>query len=261
MNTVLSVMKILLLSNLDWPSFQFLDNLLPELRRHDCQVFLTRRVGPKRPLPDSLVALGAKDQSDLRGALGLMPKDEASSSEARLVEAMQGLFSCRVEMVENINQGFGRSAAEAFGPELIVSVRFGSILGTPAVSLPKHGVMNLHSGLLPEYRGIMATFWAMVRQEARYGFTLHRIVDEGIDTGPIISRQSLPLDLRLDYSTLLANLYREALPDLVDAIEQVQQGESLKTRVPKGSGKYFGLPDQTAIERFEGLGYRWWPED
>jgi len=260
MDTALGVMKILLLSNLDWPSFQFLDTLLPKLRGHKCQVFLTRRVGSDRLLPDALAALGTKDQSILGAALGIMAKDEAASLEAPLVEAMQGHLNSAVEMVDTINQGLGRRAAEAFGPELIVSVRFGSILRMPAIRLPRHGVINLHSGLLPEYRGIMATFWAMVRQEARYGFTVHQIVDEGIDTGPIVSRKSLPLDLGLDYSTLLANLYQEALPELIGSIERVQQTGSVETHAPEGTGEYFGLPDQTAIERFENLGYRWWPD-
>ncbi len=69
MDTALGVMKILLLSNLDWPGFQFLDNLLPKLRGHKCQVFLTRRVGSDRLLPDALAAAG--DEGSVHPGSGL----------------------------------------------------------------------------------------------------------------------------------------------------------------------------------------------
>jgi len=253
-------MKILLLSNLDWPSFQFLDNLLPKLAEHDCQVMLTRRVGPPGPVPQALVRLALRDQLNLRAALGLISDEATNLVESAMTEAMAERYGCSVILVDNLNQGSGKKIAEIFNPELIVSVRFGSILRPPIIGLPRFGVINLHSGLLPEYRGIMATFWAMIRKEANYGFTVHQIIDQGIDTGPILARRSYPLDLRLDYSTLLANLYRLALPVLVGAIEQIQRGGFLEMRESKVLGEYFGLPNQAAIERFETMGYRWWPE-
>ena len=74
-------------------------------------------------------------------------------------------------------------------PELMISIRYGKILRSKALSIPDHGVLNLHSGKLPDYRGVMATFRAMLAQEQELFSTLHWIDDDTIDTGRVISVQ------------------------------------------------------------------------
>ena len=59
--------------------------------------------------------------------------------------------------------------------DLLISIRFGMILGTEALGLPPRGVLNLHSGLLPQYRGVLATFRALLNGDAEIGCTLHWI--------------------------------------------------------------------------------------
>ena len=46
------------------------------------------------------------------------------------------------------------------------------ILKAAAIQIPRHGVLNLHSGLLPAYKGLMATFWATLNGEEEIGCTL-----------------------------------------------------------------------------------------
>ena len=72
-------------------------------------------------------------------------------------------------------------------PELMISIRYGKILRSKALSIPDLGVLNLHSGKLPDYRGVMATFRAMLAQEQELFSTLHWIDDDTIDTGRVIS--------------------------------------------------------------------------
>jgi methionyl-tRNA formyltransferase len=52
---------------------------------------------------------------------------------------------------------------------------------------------NLHTGLLPKYKGVHIPYWAIENNEKYYGWTLHNI-DKGIDTGDIIATDQLPLD-------------------------------------------------------------------
>src|SRR4029450_8052707 len=70
--------------------------------------------------------------------------------------------------------------------DLFISIRFGLILGTEGLGFPPRGVLNLHSGLLPRYRGVLATFRALLNGDTEIGCTLHWIDSPGIDVGPIV---------------------------------------------------------------------------
>ena len=86
----------------------------------------------------------------------------------------------------NPNSPEGIDTVRALAPDLIISVRYGIILRPPVLSVPRLGVLNLHSGLLPAYRGVLATFRALLRGDSTIGSTLHYITDRTIDTGPIV---------------------------------------------------------------------------
>ena len=66
----------------------------------------------------------------------------------------------------------------------------GTILPADVLSMPKQGFLNAHPGLLPEHRGLDAVCWALSNDEA-VGATVH-LLDEGIDTGPILIRREMP---------------------------------------------------------------------
>jgi methionyl-tRNA formyltransferase len=81
-------------------------------------------------------------------------------------------------------------AVRELAPDLILSVFYGRIFREPMISLPRLGTLNLHFGLLPEYRGNRPMPWAMINGDAP-GMTLHHI-DPGIDSGDVIARLALP---------------------------------------------------------------------
>lgn len=77
-------------------------------------------------------------------------------------------------------------------PDIIFSVQCRRILKRELISIPKHGVINLHLSMLPRYRGCYPIAWAVINGEKETGVTLHYI-DEGIDTGDIISQQPVEI--------------------------------------------------------------------
>jgi methionyl-tRNA formyltransferase len=74
-------------------------------------------------------------------------------------------------------------------PDVLVSAYFTQILRKPAIEVPRLGVLNVHPGWLPAYRGAMVYFWVLKNGEDRGGVTVHWI-DEGIDTGAILARRA-----------------------------------------------------------------------
>lgn len=113
-------------------------------------------------------------------------------------------------------QGLGMVAS--LRPQLIVVAAYGKILPPDVLSLPKYGCLNLHPSLLPRYRGPSPVVTALLEGEEVTGVTL-MIMDEGMDTGPVLARRQervLPHDTALTLTQRLflrgAELLRETLP-------------------------------------------------
>lgn len=80
----------------------------------------------------------------------------------------------------------------ALEPEAIVVVAYGRIVPSWMLRLPPLGNLNLHASLLPKYRGAAPIQWAIANGETITGATTMRI-DEGLDTGPILLAEDLPI--------------------------------------------------------------------
>src|SRR5271167_1189092 len=77
-------------------------------------------------------------------------------------------------------------------PDLIVVVAYGQILPQSILDLPKFGCLNVHTSLLPKYRGAAPIQWAIADGETETGVTIMKM-DAGLDTGEIISQVRTPI--------------------------------------------------------------------
>tara|TARA_B100000315_G_scaffold179998_1_gene168821 strand:+ start:325 stop:1266 length:942 start_codon:yes stop_codon:yes gene_type:complete len=92
-------------------------------------------------------------------------------------------------------------------PDVIVVAAYGKLLPAQFLGTPVHGCLNLHPSLLPRYRGPSPVATAIVEGAATTGVTL-MLLDQGMDTGPIISQQGYPLSGRETTETLTASLFQ-----------------------------------------------------
>lgn len=94
------------------------------------------------------------------------------------------------------------------GPDLIVVAAYGQILPQALLDVPQFGCLNVHTSLLPKYRGAAPIQWALLNDEARTGVTIMKM-DAGLDTGDILAQQATPVEPADTSETLhdrLANL-------------------------------------------------------
>lgn len=102
--------------------------------------------------------------------------------------------------------------------DLIVTCAYGQILSKEILDLPKYGCINVHASLLPKYRGSAPIQWALFNNDKETGVTI-MYMDEGMDTGDIISMSKIAIDsddnvgsLHDKLSILGANALKETLP-------------------------------------------------
>jgi len=125
-------------------------------------------------------------------------------------------------------------------PELIVVAAYGQILPMSILELPRFGCLNVHTSLLPKYRGAAPIQWAILNDEPETGVTIMKM-DAGLDTGDILSQEKTAIDENDTAETLhdrLAELGAEllvrTLPDYVrGTIQPVPQNPEAATHAPK----------------------------
>jgi methionyl-tRNA formyltransferase len=81
---------------------------------------------------------------------------------------------------------------QKFAPDLIAVAAFGQILPQAILNVPKYGCLNVHTSLLPKYRGAAPIQWAILNDESETGITLMQM-DAGLDTGAIVSQEKTPI--------------------------------------------------------------------
>ena len=233
-------MKIVLLGHEDIASLLALDQLVRLRPDHDYAVFLSGEMTPTKPASPTLAALDAADRA---------------LSERFLADgATPGLFE-HASTLPRPNGPEGLAALAGEAPDLVISVRYRRILKNAAIAIPRHGVINLHSGILPDYRGVMATFWAMLAGEPEIGTTLHRIVDAGIDTGPVIAISRQAVRYSSSYLSNVISLYRAGCRNVADAVDRIASGGRLPVaEQPAGEGRYYGPPGESDAAAFVARG-------
>ena len=100
-------------------------------------------------------------------------------------------------------------------PEIIVVVAYGRLLPAEVLELPRFGCLNLHPSLLPRHRGPSPVPGAILNGDDTTGVTL-MLLDEGMDTGPVIAQRSRSIQPGDDADTLTTDLFRVGA-DLLDA--------------------------------------------
>lgn len=108
---------------------------------------------------------------------------------------------------------------QAWAPDLIVVAAYGQILRPNVLALPRYGCLNVHASLLPRWRGASPIQHAILAGDRETGVTI-MLMDEGLDTGPILSQRAIPIapeDTGATLSEKLASLGAELLLETLPA--------------------------------------------
>lgn len=154
--------------------------------------------------------------------------------------------SISVIKVENINEEKVISFLKNLSPDLIIV--FGtSLVKTEVASLAPLGIINVHTGLSPYYRGGQSAFWCLYNDEPEYiGVTIHWL-NQGIDSGDIILQgrpEIKETDTLCSIECKLAILATELLKKAIDKIEK-----GIASRVKQKIKGRFYLSKQFTLDK------------
>ena len=123
-----------------------------------------------------------------------------------------------------MRDGEALSILKGLAPELIVVAAYGKILPVDILELPPRGCINVHSSLLPKYRGAAPINWAILNGEDESGVTIMYMA-EGLDTGDMIAASSTAIAIDENAQQLHDRLAEMGAELVVQVVAQMEQGE------------------------------------
>ena len=139
-----------------------------------------------------------------------------------------------------MRDGEALSIIKNIAPDLIVVAAYGKILPEDILNAPRLGSINVHSSLLPKYRGAAPINWAILNGESETGVTIMYMA-KGLDTGDIILCAKTAIDPDEDANELTKRLAELGAKSLSEAVAELENGTAPRTPQPEADFPYASM--------------------
>jgi len=167
------------------------------------------------------------------------PKNRGMKLQAPPVKEFALAHDIPVFQPETVKDGSALDIIQDLAPELIAVAAYGRILPVDILDYPAYGCINVHSSLLPKYRGSAPIHWAILNGDAESGVTIMHMA-KAMDAGDIIAQSATPIDPNETVENLHDRLAQMGAELLVEVVEQLKNGTA--TRTPQDESKVTYAP-------------------
>lgn len=157
-----------------------------------------------------------------------------------------------IKIKGSINSKSSVNQIKSFNPDLLVSILGNQIFKSQIINLAPKGCINLHTALLPKYRGLMPTFWVLKNNEEYTGVSVF-FVDEGIDSGPIILQEKVRIGQQTQQE-LIEKTKFIGIKLILEAIDLIAKGDFRLIDNTDSEKSYYSFPTRDDVRKFKQLG-------
>jgi len=150
---------------------------------------------------------------------------------------------------KSINHPESLKKIHSFKPDLLISIAGNQIFKQPLIEMAPKGCLNLHTALLPKYRGLMPTFWVLKNNEKETGVSVF-FVDKGIDSGPILVQKILSIEDNMTQAQLIKKSKKLGMDAIIEAIDLIHNGTYKLIDNPDEQKTYYSFPTRLDVEEF-----------
>ena len=154
-----------------------------------------------------------------------------------------------IEAGKNINAPQELQVLESYDADILLSITGNQIFKRPLIDLPRLGILNLHTALLPKYRGLMPTFWVLKNREKETGVSVFW-VDEGIDSGPIVVQKRVALSPSISQRALVKTTKILGMEAIVEALNKIKSGDHAVMTNDDQHSSYCKFPSAEDVREF-----------
>lgn len=156
------------------------------------------------------------------------PKNRGMKLQAPPVKVCALEHDIPVFQPTKLRDGTALEMIQGLAPELIVVAAYGRILPQEILDYPKLGCINVHSSLLPKYRGSAPIHWAILNGDQESGVTIMHMA-LALDAGDIIAQSVTPIDPDETVESLHDRLAQMGAALLVETVEKIGDGTAVRT--------------------------------
>jgi folate-dependent phosphoribosylglycinamide formyltransferase PurN len=188
--------------------------------------------------------------SDLRYRVG-------AGGEPRSVSTVAKGRGIEHRHVSDVNAEDYVEYASGLQPDVIASVAATQKFESDLLNVPTQAAINVHSSLLPEYRGVSPSFWTLLNGEDQTGVTAH-FMDENLDTGDIIVQRPIEINETETLHSLNERVAEVGAEVLLEGLEGIRTGNINATPIDPEKGAYYSLPEREDVRAFRQKGNRFY---
>lgn len=259
-------MRITLCVNKDLVGCYALNHFMQKMAaKHQITVVLSDRIMQAKDTPNAYLDelqllerdLFVEQLMPLMDATQSAPANTASPA-LRTFQGIAAHYDVPLQEIRAINSPAGVEAFAKTEPDVILSIRYGYVFKEAILTTARRHVLNVHSGILPHYRGVMPTFRTMLAGDTQAGITLHTIDDAGIDTGRVLGIRTLPITKARSMLWHVISLYPLAAEMADAALDQLEATGQLPKAITQNEAdaNYFSFPSEADIQQFFDKGFR-----
>lgn len=182
---------------------------------------------------------------ELRARLDPQPRE----SYAHTLDELGEHYGFEVVRVPSVNSAEARAALAGLAVDLGVSVG-NRVIQESTFSVPRLGMVNLHHGRIPDYRGGPAAFWEVYDDERAIGVSVHRI-DAQLDHGELLGSAEVPLEDGDDPRLAMERLYAVDYRVMGEVVSAIARGTSTAIAVDFTQGAVRTLPSRGQLLKLQ----------
>lgn len=191
----------------------------------------------------------------LRDFLRIAARLAGARLRGRSISRLAARERVRILETASVNDAAYVGRVRELQPDLIVSVAAPEIFSEELLAAGRLGCLNIHSGRLPRYRGMMPTFWQMLAGERRITVTVHEMVAR-LDAGGILGTVEYPLRDDDTLDRVMSETKREGARLMIDVLRRIRRGEARPEPLDMRDASYFSFPSREKVAEFRARGLR-----
>ncbi len=156
-------------------------------------------------------------------------------------------------VVKNINDKDFVEHIRKLDPDIIISYSAPQVVKEPLLSMPKYGIINVHGALLPNYRGLLPSFWYLYNDEKTGGATVH-FMSSNIDDGSIVIQDSVDISDCKTMFELMKRTKKLGGELIIKAVELISEGKAQVKPNNSEEGSYYSWPTVEQAKEFRKKG-------
>jgi methionyl-tRNA formyltransferase len=169
--------------------------------------------------------------------------DDRERRRLRLDSVSREALAKRVDLfeVDSLNSPESQALLRRLAPDLVV-MSSRELIRPEVLKLARIGFIGCHPGILPDFRGAYASFWAMAQgKRDKIGLSVYLATD-GVDTGPLVAERVVAPAFSVQHFKVESErLIVEGAPELLEAIAQAERGALKTYRKPDAPGPVYTL--------------------